>query len=376
MTEQIKNKTNVEDDEIDLIALAKTVWRGRKLILAIVFAGMLMGLFVALLSPKEFTASSTMVPQLSSSKSKLGNLSSLAAIAGFNLDMNIETTELSPLVYPQIVESVPFQLEIMEAPFTFKGIDHPISLYEYYINYSKPNFLSLITKYTIGLPGVIISALKSKKPEEPAIAGEELFDAPIALTENQEKIRKLLSNRITLETNEKQGYVVLNVIAHDPKLAAQVAHKAQALLQKYITEFKVKKATAQLQFIEERYAEKKKEFEKTQKNLALFVDRNKSVTSAVARTEEVRLQNEYKLAFEVYSQLAQQLEQAQIKVKEDTPVFSIVKPVTVPLEKSKPNRPLILIIWTFLGGVIAIGWIFGKQFLQTIKTKWNEESAT
>jgi capsule polysaccharide export protein KpsE/RkpR len=317
-----------------------------------------------------------MVPQLSSSKSKLGNLSSLAAIAGFNLDMNIETTELSPLVYPQIVESVPFQLEIMESPFTFKGIDHPISLYEYYINYSKPNFLSLITKYTIGLPGVIISALKSKKPEEPAIAGEGLFDAPIALTENQEKIRKLLSKRITLETNEKQGYVVLNVIAHDPKLAAQIAHKAQALLQKYITEFKVKKATAQLQFIEERYAEKKKEFEKTQKNLALFVDRNKSVTSAVARTEEVRLQNEYKLAFEVYSQLAQQLEQAQIKVKEDTPVFSIVKPVTVPLEKSKPNRPLILIIWTFLGGVIAIGWIFGKQFLQTIKTKWNEEPAT
>ena len=376
MTEQIKNKTNVEDDEIDLIALAKTVWRGRKLILAIVFAGMLMGLFVALLSPKEFTASSTMVPQLSSSKSKLGNLSSLAAIAGFNLDMNIETTELSPLVYPQIVESVPFQLEIMEASFTFKGIDHPISLYEYYINYSKPNFLSLITKYTIGLPGVIISALKSKKPEEPAIAGEELFDAPIALTENQEKIRKLLSKRITLETNEKQGYVVLNVIAHGPKLAAQIAHKAQALLQKYITEFKVKKATAQLQFIEERYAEKKKEFEKTQKNLALFVDRNKSVTSAVARTEEVRLQNEYKLAFEVYSQLAQQLEQAQIKVKEDTPVFSIVKPVTVPLEKSKPNRPLILIIWTFLGGVIAIGWIFGKQFFQTVKTKWNEEPAT
>jgi LPS O-antigen subunit length determinant protein (WzzB/FepE family) len=85
------------------------------------------------------------------------------------------------------------------------------------------------------------------------------------------------------------------------------------------------------------------------------------------------LQNEYRLAFEVYSQLAQQFEQAQIKVKEDTPVFSIVKPVTVPIEKSKPNRPIILIIWTFLGGIISIGWVFGKQFLQTIKVKWNEQ---
>ena len=374
MSEKLKtNQKPVDDDEIDLIDLAKTIWLGRKIILTLVIAGMLMGLFVALLSPKEFTASSTMVPQLSGNKSKLGNLSSLAAMAGFNLDMNMETTELSPLIYPQIVESVPFQLEIMEVPFTFKGIDHPISLYEYYINYSKPSFLSLITKYTIGLPGVIIRALKSKKPEEPAVSGEALFDAPIALTENQEKIRNLLSNRITLETNEKQGYVVLNVIAHDPKLAAQVAHKAQALLQNYITEFKVKKAMAQLQFIEERYTEKKKEFEKSQKNLAVFVDRNKSIISAVANTEQVRLQNEYKLAFDVYSQLAQQLEQSQIKVKEATPVFSIVKPVTVPLEKSKPNRPMILVIWTFLGGVIGIGWIFGKQFFETIKTKWNKE---
>ncbi len=167
--------------------------------------------------------------------------------------------------------------------------------------------------------------------------------------------------------------MVLNAIAHDPKLAAQVAHKAQSLLQKYITEFKIKKAKAQLTFIEDRYAEKRKDFEKTQSNLAAFRDRNKNVTSAVARTEEERLQSDYKLAFEVYSQLAQQYEQAQIKVKEDTPVFSIVKPVTVPIQKSKPNRPLILFLWTLLGGVIGIGWIFGKQFIQTVKTKWNEE---
>ncbi len=375
MTEQIKNNSKVEDDEIDLIALAKTIWDERKFIIKTVFIFMLIGLFVALFSPKEFTASSTMVPQLSNSKSKLGGLSSLAAMAGFNLDIDMETSELSPYIYPQIVQSVPFQLELMETPFKLDGIDKPISIYEFYTeDYASLNIISTVKKYTIGLPGVILGALKSKKPEEePAISGDSLFDSPIALTEDQETIRKMLSERVTLETNDKEGYVVLNAAAHDPKLAAQVAHKAQSLLQKYITEFKIKKANAQLVFIEERYAEKRKDFEKAQANLAAFRDRNKNVTSALARTEEERLQSDYQLAFEVYSQLAQQLEQAQIKVKEDTPVFSIVKPVTVPIEKSKPNRPLILIIWTFLGGVIAIGWIFGKQFLQTVKTKWKEE---
>jgi uncharacterized protein involved in exopolysaccharide biosynthesis len=220
---------------------------------------------------------------------------------------------------------------------------------------------------------VIINALKPDKPEvSPALANDSLLYSPIALTENQELIRKMLSKKVTLETNDKDGYVLLNVIAYDPKLAAQIAYKAQSLLQKYITEFKIKKATAQLNFINERYAEKKKEFQKAQSNLAIFVDRNKNVTSAVARTEQDRLQNEYKLAFDVYSQLAQQLEQAQIQVKEDTPVFSIVKPVTVPLERSKPNRPMILVIWTFLGGIIGVGWVFGKHFLVAIKSRWNE----
>jgi uncharacterized protein involved in exopolysaccharide biosynthesis len=374
MTNEIKNNKKGTDDEIDLIALVKTLWNGRKLIIKTVLVFMLFGLTIAIFSDKEYTASSTMVPQLSSSKSKMGGLSSLAAMAGFNLNMNMESNELSPYIYPQIVQSVPFQLELMEAPFKFDGIDHPISIYEYYTNYAKPNVISLITKYTIGLPFVIINALKPDKPEvSPAIASDSLLYSPIALTENQELIRKMLSKRVTLETNDKDGYVLLNAIAHDPKLAAQVAHKAQTLLQKYITEFKIKKATAQLNFINERYAEKKKEFLKAQTNLAVFVDRNKNVTSAMARTDQDRLQNEYKLAFEVYSQLAQQLEQAQIQVKEDTPVFSIVKPVTVPLERSKPNRPMILVIWTFLGGIIGVGWIFGKQFIATVKTKWKEE---
>jgi uncharacterized protein involved in exopolysaccharide biosynthesis len=375
MTEQAKNNSKAEDDEIDLIALAKTIWDERKFIIKTVILFMVIGLLVAIFSPKEFTASSTMVPQLSNSKSKLGGLSSLAAMAGFNLDINMETSELSPYIYPQIVQSVPFQLELMETPFQIQGIGKPISIYEYYTGkYAKTNIIALVKKYTIGLPGVILGALKSKQyEEESVITGDSLFASPITLTEKQETIRKMLSKRVTLETNDKEGYVVLHASAHDSKLAAQVAHKAQLLLQNYITEFKIKKASAQLAFINERYAEKKKDFEKAQTNLAIFVDRNKNVTSAVARTDEVRLQNEYRLAFEVYSQLAQQFEQAQIKVKEDTPVFSIVKPVTVPIEKSKPNRPIILIIWTFLGGIISIGWVFGKQFLQTIKVKWNEQ---
>jgi len=101
------------DDEIDLIALAKTAWSNRKIIIRAVIVSAILGVVIALLSPKEYTASTTLVPQLSSGSSRSGGLSSLAAMAGFNLNLNQSTSELSPMIYPQIVQSVPFQLELM-----------------------------------------------------------------------------------------------------------------------------------------------------------------------------------------------------------------------------------------------------------------------
>ena len=74
----------------------------------------------------------------------------------------------------------------------------------------------------------------------------------------------------------------------------------------------------------------------------------------------------------MYSELAKQLEQARIKVKEDTPVFSIVEEVTVPVERSKPHRSLILILWTLLGGILGVALVIAKYSISAIKNRWNE----
>jgi len=78
------------------------------------------------------------------------------------------------------------------------------------------------------------------------------------------------------------------------------------------------------------------------------------------------------LIYGIYSELAKQLEQAKIQVKQDTPVFTIIEPISVPTKKSKPNRPMILFIWLFLGGILGTGIVFGKGYLKTIKKQWNE----
>ena len=199
---------------------------------------------------------------------------------------------------------------------------------------------------------------------------------PIALSKKQqEKVQKNdCFKKVTLDIDAKQGFITLQAAFPEALLSAQVADQARELLQKYITRFKIEKAANKLSFIEERYQEKKKEFEKAQSRLAYFRDQNKNVTSAVARTEEERMQGEYSIALNVYNELAKQLEQAKIQVKEETPVFSILEPAMVPQTKTKPKKLMIVAIWLFLGGIAGTGIVFGKVFLKDIKAKWNENN--
>jgi len=360
-TETANNSTNpINDDEIDLMALAKTFWNGRKTILTAILIAGAFGVFVALLSPKEYTATTSMVPQTGKSTNKLGGLSSLAAMAGFNLDMASSGEALSPMIYPMIVQSVPFQLELMNTTFTFSEVNHPVSIYEYYTNISKPGILTTVSKYTLGLPGLLISAIKGKSKD--VISTEK--NGPISLTEKQESVRKILDAKVGLTVDAKQGFLTLNASFHEALLSAQVAEQARELLQKYITKFKISKTADQLQFIEESYRSKKAEFHKAQRDLAYFHDSNKYLADATASISEERLKGEYTIALSVYNELAKRLEEAKIQVREDTPVFSVIQPAKVPLKPSKPNKVLILTVWLFLGVGLGAGLVFARAYLR------------
>lgn len=358
-----------DPDEIDLIALVKTAWKGRRTIIWCTVIGTALGLFIAFTSPKVYTASTIMVPQIQSQNSQLGNLSSLAAMAGFNLnDMTNAPKELSPLVYPEIVKSIPFQREIMDAPYSFSQIAKPVTLVDYYTQYSKPGILSVVKKYTLGLPGLILKAFSSPVGEASKITDDQLW----RISTDQKGIHEMLNENLTLMVDSKNGYLTLQVNAPEPLVAAQMAQKAQELLQAKITEYKIDKAQQTLTFVQSRFAETKKEFELAQERLARFRDRNLNLGTALAKTDEDMLQSQYQVAFTVYTELAKQLENAKIKVKEETPVFAIIEPVSVPLDKSKPQKAMILVIWVLLGGIVGVSWIFGKHYLVDIRKKWKE----
>jgi len=348
MTNQNKNTDNhTEEDEIDLIALAKTLWEGRKTVIKTTLIFMGIGLFVAVFSPKEYTASTTFVPQTSEGMKIGGNLGGLAAMAGINLGGMNSDSGIPPDLYPLIIQSIPFQKELLETPLTIEGQDHKITFKDYYANVKKPGILGYLKKYTIGLPGVIIKAIKGKS--ENVILSDVEGTQLLSITNEENELIKQLNNQISLNVNDKEGYVNLSANMPEALASAELTLKAQQLLQRYVIDFKIQKSKEQLEFIKKRYFEIEDKFKEVQQKLAKYIDRNQQITKAQAKAKLEILQDEYELMYGVYKELAKQLEAQYIQVTEDTPVFTVLNPVTVPLERSKPERPKIFLIWTFLG---------------------------
>lgn len=365
----IQQQNNFEEEEIDIMALVLRLWEKRKFIIKVTCVFIVLGLFVAIFSPKVYTSTCTFVPQ-SSKKSSGGSLSSLAALAGINLgDMSGGET-LSPIMYPQILENIDFRKELMYSKIKFQEYEEPVALIDYYTNpeYAKFNLLGTIKKYTIGLPFLILNAIRGE--QETQIGGEG--DSMKRYSKEEFKCAGILSQCVGMTLEEKKGYITIRANMGEPLAAAQLCQVTFDLLQKYITEFKISKAKNQMNFIQGRYDETKAQYEEKQRALAQFMDANKVISTAQARTELDRLTAEYNMANTIYTEMAKQRLQADIQVKEDTPILTAVKPIVIPYEKSKPERGKIILIWSILGVVIAGSLVLGCDFLYKmgLDNKW------
>lgn len=361
------NNNVPEEEGIDIMALVKGLWNGRKTIIICTAVFIVLGLVAALTMKRTYTVSSTMVPQMASRNNS--SLSSLASLAGIDLGMTNTGADLSPLVYPQIVSSVPFRLELMNTPLHYAKADTAVSMYTYAKEYAKPGVGFYIKKYTIGLPFVILGLFKKEKPEDDMMPGDATEDdgpKPIVLTKDEEKMIKIIGANVTLAVDKKEGYLTLTVNGSEPLQTAELAIAAQTLLQREVTRFRTEKAEDQLKYVEARFQEIKAENESYQTLLATVKDRSKNMPTSRALIEQERIQAKYAVSSAIYSEMAKQLEQAKMQVKRDTPMLTIIKPVTVPRQASN-SRAKTLIIWTFLGFVLGCGIVLGKEYYPKAK---------
>jgi len=350
-----------EEREIDLIELAKHIWDQRFFIAKVTGVFIVIGLLVALLSPVEYQTGATLMPEAQSQQSTAGNLlqqyGGLLGMSG-SVDLGQEGM-IPPTLYPQIVQSLPFQLELLNKEINFPEFGTTTTVYQFFDEVYTPSVFSYLMEYTIGLPGKMIGLVKGEEEiERPLPQGFET-DSVVSVTKTQMEIIEDMRERVSVSLDEESGVINLSVIMPDPNAAAQVGKTSIGLIKEYVTNYRTRKAQEDLGYAEEQMESARQRFQEAQNRLAEFRDSNVNLATAKAQTQEQRLQSEYDLAFNVYNSLAQQVEQAKLKVQEQTPVVSILQPVQVPIEDTTSGL-LILMITTVVGFFVGILYVFGK----------------
>ncbi len=341
-------------EEIDLLKLAKSVWRKRTFILKAAAVGAVVGVVVAFSIPREYTTTVKMAPE-GVKTSAAGGMADLAAMAGINLGgQNQSGDGINLMLYPDIVSSTPFIVEMSQIPVRGKEMPSPVSLYDYVDQELSAPWWS----HVIGAPMRLIGWIFSSGSEDDGTA--EALN-PYALSRRQSLVLNALQHRIAISVDKKTGIITATATMQDPLVAAQTADSMVGKLEAYMSEYRTEKAKRDLAFTQNLFDEARQQYYEAQQHYARAVDANRNIARQSAQVELDRLQNEQQLAFGVYSQLAQQLENAKIKVQEQMPCVTIIEPASVPVNRSNMGKPTILFIFVFLGLMAGIGYVVIKE---------------
>lgn len=286
--------------------------------------------------------------------------SALSALgANVNLSVLDNPDIVSTSVYPDLLNSKPFKLELLKSPVKFERPDTTLPLYIYlekYQPFSLPGFIvTSITKFPGKISRMINKQASSTSEDKTTSAEILIFDRQM------EDLFYEIDKRIKIKVDQVNNLIKLTIKLPDKKGVANLGKIVIERLNDAIISYKIQKAKNDAEFIEKRYNEAYAKFVKAQMNLSAFRDQNKSIITASAKAIEERLVMEFNIAYNVCNSLALQLEQAQIKIQENKPVLQIIDPPYVPNYKSGPKRILIIVVFSLMGLVTGCVYVILKN---------------
>ena len=226
----------MENEEIDLIEVMAKLWHRKKTIMYIALFFLVGGLVLAFFLPRKYTAQCTLGLEMEDRTTRI-SVEGMSPFQSMPMGDMRNTRIVSPAMYPDIFFSVPFQKELIYSPLYIDERGDTVTFYNYLV--SGPERLALVT--------------------DPSQVEQ--------LTEEESKCLAYLKDAFSVKVNNKDGNLKITLDLPDPKLSAYLTNRAQAMLQTYIARFRIAKAQAALDFVEERYTEVKNELEKKQQAL-------------------------------------------------------------------------------------------------------------
>ena len=345
-----KNKELIEEESsIDFGKIFKDLLKHKTLYYKVLPVAFILAAIYALGLPNYYTCQVKLSPELSGKAGGTSGLASLAKSFGVNLGTGGAGTEaLFPTLYPDLMNSVDFKTSLFPVKVTRMDDNKTFTYYDYLMKEQKAPWWANARK-------TFFSLFSAPKPVE-----EQPVD-PFQLTMEQTDIVKAINQNVVCDVDKKTFVITINVTDQDPLICATLADSVKTRLQKFITDYRTSKARVDYEYNLKLSREAKAKYEQARDRYVVYADSHRNVSSQTAQTKEADLQAEMQMQQSIYQQVVAQLQQAEMKVQEDTPAFTTLQSATVPVLKAGPKRAQMCLIFLFLAFLGTTGWILYKE---------------
>ncbi len=334
---------------MDLNVLIFMMWKLKTYFFIVIILSIVTGIVFFFVQNKEYESKSELLLE-SSNSGNLGQLGNLASMAGLNLPGPSEgNIQIDPKLYEKIILSHSFIFELIHYKFFSTLFEKEVSLEEFFV----------LERYDGDLPENFRPGLLSEDKKNRSDIFHIMDDLNVGDLNKYNSYQNYaigeLKSRVTVLVEEQ--LLTLSVKMPEPEISTQINILVVNKLKDLLIAYKTEKLSRNVQFVTERKIEAEKKYKEAQKRLAQYRDQNQGVISQMVRTNEENLQSELNLSFNILNSLSQNLEQAQIQLKRESPVFFYLEKPVVPRTHSEPK--FILYFFIYLGlGIVLSGLLF------------------
>lgn len=327
---------------MDFRALFGIIWKEKWWIVLITTLVTALGIGYSFLVREEFETQGRILPELQGKgASSLSQFAGLASLAGIDLNSvsgGIGVDAVRPDLYPDVVTSNPFYLELFKIKIHTKD-NKELTFEQYYHQVIE----------------------KGEAPKQEFLQIYPVKEEGIILINRLDEIRlKDLKTRLNAWIDKKTGVITIKSKMPDPVVAAETAKFAMEYLMAYVKSYRTEKLRQDVDYLAGQVAASRGKYYSTQERKASYSDAFQDMRLQSADVQRERIESEYRLSSSFYNELLKKYEEAKFRLHQETPVFQVLEPPVAPVKKTTPKRAVMAIVSMFLGGALALGIVLIK----------------
>lgn len=348
---------NNEKNYIDLGDIFKTLWTKRKkfyIVWAVTFVLSCIWIFP---QPRYYDCTVMLAPE--SSEASMGGLAGLASSVGLNIGSVTDGDALYPILYPDLLGSPEFIVNLMKIKVT--TYDESIST-DYYTYLNKHKKKNVITEPFNKLSDNIKKLFTPAEPKSKKQPSEGVN--PFKMSKEEADIANAIEDNIKCNVDKKTNVITLTVRDQDRMVCALLADSIKTHLQNFIIDYRTKKARNDEKYYKHLADSARMEYEKAVGLSSGFQDshRKSSLDATISYGE--KLKSDLAAKQSLYNTFNTQYQAARAKVQERTPMFTTLKSATIPQKPSGPKRVIFVIGMCLFATVITAFWLTRKILIK------------